>query len=163
MQKEVDEKIVSLLDKLIATCKDSENAYHAAAEKAQAKELKRFFRQCAGQRARFAAELQEEVYRHGALPPRRGTVGGALHRRWLRLKSVFLGAGEARLLAECERGEEAALRRYEAPAHEVLPPELQELVAKQYRDVKRARDRLRALQEQAGTSPAQGPTNVSSP
>jgi len=162
MQKEADEKIVSLLDRLITTCKDSQNVYHAAAEKAQATELKRFFRYHASQRARFAAELQEEVHRHGAMPSRRGTVTGALHRGWLSVKSALLGAGEAQLLAECERGEEAALRGYEASTHEVLPPELQELVAKQYRDIKRSRDRLRALQEEVAP-PAQGPTNVNSP
>jgi uncharacterized protein (TIGR02284 family) len=163
MQREADEKIVSLLDRLIATCKDSQNVYRAAAEKAQATELKRFFRYHASQRARFAAELQEEVHRHGAMPSRRGTVTGALHRGWLSVKSALLGAGDAELLAECERGEEGAISNYEAASHEVLPPELQELLAKQYRDIKRARDRLRALQEGAGAPPAQGPTNVNSP
>ena len=164
MLKEADEKVVSLLDQLIETCKDGQNGYRAAAERAQTKELKRFFRYYASQRARFAAELQEVVHRHGAEPARGGTVAGALHRGWLTVKSALLGAGEAELLAECERGEEAALGSYEAASHEVLPPELQTLIAKQYRDVKRVRERLRARREAAaGTPPPQGPTKVSSP
>ena len=165
MLKEADEKIVSLLDQLIETCKDGQNTFRTAAEKAPSKELKRFFRYYASQRARFAAELQEEVHRHGAMPPRRGTVTGALHRGWLTVKSALLGAGEADLLAECARGEEATLENYEAASHELLPPELQELIAKQYRDIKRARDRLRARREAAAAAapPGQGPTKVSSP
>jgi uncharacterized protein (TIGR02284 family) len=164
MRKEADAKVVSLLDQLIETCKDGQNGYRIAAEKAQTRELKRFFHYYACQRARFAAELQEEVYRHGAVPPRGGSVAGALHRGWLNVRSALLGADEAELLAECERGEEAALRCYEAASHELLPPELQELLAKQYRDVKRARDRLGdRRQGAAGGPPAQGPTKVSSP
>jgi uncharacterized protein (TIGR02284 family) len=164
MLKEADEKIVSLLDKLIGTCKDGQNGYRAAAEKAPSKELKRFFRYYASQRARFAAELQEEVHRHGAMPPKGGTVGGALHRGWLNVKSALLGAAEAALLAECERGEEAAIKNYEAAFHEVLPTALQELIARQYREIKRARDRVLELQHAAAGGPAaQGPTKVSSP
>ncbi len=159
MLKEDDEKIVSLLGPLIETCKDGQNGYRAAAERAPSKELKRFFRYYASQRARFAAELQEEVHRHGATPAKGGTVAGALHRGWFAVKSALLGAGEADLLAECERGEEAALNNYEAASREVLPPELQEMIAKQYRDIKRVRDRLRDRRESA----AQGPTKVSSP
>jgi uncharacterized protein (TIGR02284 family) len=165
MLKEADEKIVTLLDKLIETCKDGQNGFRTAAEKAQSKDLKRFFRYYASQRARFAAELQEEVHRHGAMPSRGGTVGGALHRGWLRVKSAVLGADEAELLAECERGEEAAIQNYEAASHEVLPPGLQTLLANQYKAVKRTRDRIHARQLAAATSaaPAQGPTKVSSP
>src|SRR5262249_48764726 len=136
-----------------------------AAEKAQTKELKRFFRYYACQRARFAAELQEEVHRHGAMPPRGGTVVGALHRGWLKVKSAVLGTEEAELLAECERAEDVVLQNYEAASHEVLPADLQELIARQYRDIKRVRDRLRARQEGAAATsaaPAQGPTKVNS-
>lgn len=164
MLKEADEKIVTLLDKLIETCKDGQNGFRAAAERASGKELKRFFRYYASQRARFAAELQEEVHRHGAMPPKGGTVAGALHRGWLHVKSAVLGADEAELLAECERGEAVAIQNYEAASHEVLPPDLQTLIANQYKAVKRTRDRLRARQEQvAAATPAQGPTKVSSP
>jgi uncharacterized protein (TIGR02284 family) len=164
MRNEADEKIVTLLDNLIETCKDGQNGYRAAAAKAQSKELKRFFRYNASQRARFAAELQEEVHRHGVMPPRGGTVAGALHRGWFTVKSALLGVADADLLAECERGEEAALTTYEAAAHEVLPPAVQTLIANQYKAIKRTRDRVRARQSAAAAGPAaQGPTKVSSP
>jgi uncharacterized protein (TIGR02284 family) len=164
MRNEADEKIVSLLDNLIGTCKDGQNGYRSAAERAPSKELKRFFHDNAAQRARFAAELQEEVHRHGAMPPRRGTVAGALHRGWFTVKTALLGAAEADLLAECERGEDAALKNYEAAAHAVLPDALQTLIAKQYRDIKRARDRVHArLSAAAEGAAGQGPTKVSSP
>ncbi|HZY88050.1 MAG TPA: PA2169 family four-helix-bundle protein, partial [Gemmataceae bacterium] len=162
--KEVDAKLVALLDNLIETCKDGQNGYRAAAEKAQSKEMKRFFRYNAGQRARFAAELQEEVHRHGVMPPKGGTVAGALHRGWLNVKSALLGVEEPDLLAECERGEEAVVKNYEAASHEVLPPGLQTLIANQYKAMKRTRDRVHARREAATVEPAgQGPTKVSSP
>jgi uncharacterized protein (TIGR02284 family) len=160
MRNEADEKVVTLLDNLIETCKDGQNGYRAAAARAQSPELKRFCRANASQRARFAADLQEEVHRHGVMPPRGGTVAGALHRGWLTVKTALLGVADAALLAECERGEEAALKNYEAAARAVRPPDLQALIARQYRDIKRARDRGRALQAAAA---AQGPTKVSSP
>jgi uncharacterized protein (TIGR02284 family) len=57
-----NQRAIKTLNALIATCKDGENGYHCAAEQAgQHDHLKNLFAAYSEQRARFVAELLEEV------------------------------------------------------------------------------------------------------
>jgi uncharacterized protein (TIGR02284 family) len=139
---EEDAKIISALNDLIETCKDGQKGFSAAADLVQDPKLQQLFRGYAGQRATFAAELQTEVRRYGGHPERSGTVAGALHRGWLNIKSAVLGQDEAAVIAECESGEDAALKNYEEATSVVLPPTVAEVVARQYKEIKDARQRI---------------------
>jgi uncharacterized protein (TIGR02284 family) len=143
------DKTVAALNDLIETCKDGQKGYRSAADSAHDPELKQLFSRYSAQRAAFAAELQKEVRRHGGHPEKGGTVLGTLHRGWLNLKSALLGQSDAALIAECASGEDAALKNYEAASHEVLPPDVQQLVARQYKEIKDAHQRVRALKHAA--------------
>lgn len=141
-----DNEIVTLLNGLIETCKDSQKGYRTAADHIDNPELKQLLRSYANQRGDFAVALQAEVRRHRGHPEKSGSVVGALHRGWFTLKSTLLRHSEAAILAECERGEEAALKSYDKACHHVLPADLQALVARQYKEIRTARDRLHDLQ-----------------
>jgi uncharacterized protein (TIGR02284 family) len=56
---------------------------------------------------------------------------------------------EHAVLAECERGEDAAKSAYQAALEEDLPPDVKAIVQRQYEGVKENHDRIRDLRNQA--------------
>ena len=99
------EDVVKNLNTLINTNKDSEKGYQEAAEETGNAEHKRMFSEYAGQRNRFAAELQGEVRKLGGDPEESGSAGGALHRVWIDVRDAVTGKGDHAVIAECVRGE----------------------------------------------------------
>ncbi len=139
---------VATLNGLIEICRDGEEGYRAAADGLMNESLRQLFTEYSEQRARLASELQEQVRHLGGAPEDSGTAAGALHRGWINIKSAVTGEDEAAVLAECERGEDAALKTYEeAMEQEGLPPETRSLIEKQYTQVKVAHDRIREMEQ----------------
>lgn len=125
-------RAVKALNALIAACKDGEQGYRAAEKAAGEHEsLKQLFGSCAEQRARFVAELLAEVHRLDTPVERKGTPQASAHRAWMGVRSVLPHKDARAAIAGCERGERAALKRYEAALKLVLPPETRALVEKQ--------------------------------
>jgi uncharacterized protein (TIGR02284 family) len=141
---------ISTLNNLIETCKDGQNGYQTAAEGVTNSELKTLFGTYSLQRAGFAGELQNEVRRLGGDPENTGSVAATLHRGWINVKSAVTGADEAAIIAECERGEDSAVKNYKEAAGEELPADLKAIVEKQYAQVQEAHDRIRALKGGSG-------------
>jgi len=108
------EDIISALDELVATCRDGEEGFRAAAEAAQNAELPGLFLTYAQQRGDFRAELEEEIRRLGGSPSTRGSIAGSLHRGWMSVRSAVGGGSDDSVVAEAERGEDAAKRTYQA-------------------------------------------------
>jgi uncharacterized protein (TIGR02284 family) len=116
------EDIISALDGLVATCRDGEEGFRAAAEAAQNAELRGLFLTYAQQRGDFRAELEDEIRRLGGTPSTRGSIAGALHRGWMSVRSSVGGGSDDSVVAEAERGEDAAKRAYQAALDRELPP-----------------------------------------
>ena len=127
----------STLNQLIQTCKDGELGFHAAAEGVDDLNL---------QRGEFAAELQLEVKRLAESPATSGHAAAALHRSWIGIKSVVTGRDEGAIIAECERGEDVAVKAYEQALSSNLPPDLKGIVERQFLKVKEAHDQIRSLE-----------------
>src|SRR6266550_7310539 len=109
---ERNDEVIDHLNDLIETCKDGEYGFRTAVEAMANQgdaELRTLFNTYAQQRARFAAELQNEVLRRGGDPAKAGHVSAAFHRGWMNLKAAVSGKSEASIVAECERGEDAAM------------------------------------------------------
>ena len=66
-----------------------------------------------------------------------------------RAKSAITGMNEHAVLAECERGEDAAKVAYEAALQKNLPADVRTLVDRQYEGVKANHDRVRNLRNAA--------------
>ncbi len=143
---------ISTLNNLIETCKDGENGFRTAAEGVENSELKTLFNTYAQQRAQFAAELQAEVRRLGGDPEKTGSVAASLHRGWINIKSAVTGGSEASVIAECERGEDSAVRNYDDALQQDLPPDVRAVIQRQYAQIKAAHDRVRALRDATGTA-----------
>ena len=146
---ERNDDVIGHLNDLIETCRDGEKGFRAAAESIGEEgdsELRTLFNTYAQQRARFAAELQNEVLRRGGDPAKSGHVSGAFHRGWMNLKAAVAGRSEASIIADCESGDEAAMRNYEHVLKQNLPADVLAMAEMQYAEVRLAHDRIRSLE-----------------
>ncbi len=142
-------RAVEALNHLLETCKDGEKGFRTAAEAVQMPDLKQLFDSYASQRGVFAGQLQAEVERLGGAPERSGHVVATLHRGWMRIKSLVAGHDPSGIIAECEQGEDAAMKAYEEALKVSLPAEAEAMVKLQFAQVKDAHERVRALKAAA--------------
>ena len=138
----------TVLNNLIETLKDGQDGFKQAAESVSNANLKSLFRDYSQQRSRFATALQAEARRHGENEPETSSSAtGALHRGWINLKSAITGGNEHAILAECERGEDSAVEEYKKALDDGLSPSAQDLVSRQFAEIKAAHDRIRSLRD----------------
>ena len=142
-------EVISILNDLIETCKDGQEGFRTAAENIRNSEFRRLFNIFSQQRAQFVTELQSEVHRLGGDPERSGSLAGSFHRGLMNVKSMVNRTDEAGTIAECQRGEEAAVNAYQEALKADLPLDVQYVVKRQYMDIKDAFDRIRILQRAA--------------
>lgn len=146
MAKDINTGIADTLNGLIETCRDGETGFRTASEGIEDPTLKRLFESYAQQRADFASELQGVVTRLGKDPADRGHALGAVHRGWINIKAAVSGKDEAAIIAECERGEDVAVRNYREALEEELPADIRNTVERQFLQVKEAHDHVRSLE-----------------
>ncbi len=143
-------KAVSALNDLVEICEDGYKGFTSAAESVKDPLLKSLFKEYAHERGSFAHELQQEIRGLGEEPEDRGTAAGAVHRGWIGLKSTLTGHDEHAIVAECERGEDAAKAAYEKALEGLdLPGTILPMVEKQYQQVKKAHDRVKDIRDGA--------------
>ena len=146
---EKNDEVISVLNDLIETCKDAEQGFRTAAEgvgKEGDAELRTLLNAHAQQRARFAADLQNEVLHLGGDPSKSGHVSGSFHRGWMNLKAAISANSEASIIEECENGERTAMKNYEDALKKMLPLDLKETIENQYAEIKLAHSRLKGLE-----------------
>ena len=138
----------TVLNNLIETLKDGQKGFNEAAEGVSNPNLKSLFRDYSQQRSRFASALQSEARQHGETDPETSSSAtGTLHRGWINLKSAITGGDEHAILAECERGEDSAVEEYKKALENGLTPSAQELVSRQFPEIKAAHDRIKSLRD----------------
>ena len=142
-----DKNAVSVVEKLIETCKNGENGYKDAAEHIKRQDLKTYFQQQSAERAGFARELQAELGKLGK-PEKKdsGSVAGALHRAWIDTKSA-LGGGDKTILESVEQGEDNAKENYQEALGSSLPSNLSEIVRQQAASVQTAHDKVKGMRD----------------
>src|ERR1051326_7457076 len=146
---ELDDKVTEILNNLISICKDGEKGFKKVAEESKDSEFQALCTQYSLQRAKFANELTDAVLRHGGNPDQSGSLAGDAHRGWIEVKAAVTGSDEDALIAECERGEDAAKEAYEKALKEYMPAEITQLIQAQYDAVKESHDRFRRMQKAA--------------
>jgi uncharacterized protein (TIGR02284 family) len=139
------EEIRNVLNDLIETCKDGEQGFRTAAEKAKESSLKALFAKYAAQRAEYAQELQSLVTRLGGDPATSGHVAATLHRGWINLKEALSKNEDKAIIDECEAGEDAAVKNYREARAKVLPADVEAIVQRQALGVEEAHKTLSNL------------------
>ncbi len=136
--------VIKTLNELIATSEDGHKGFAEAADKAEDPKLKLLFNDRAAECERSARELQQCVVSLGAKPEDSGTVAGAVHRGWVKVRAAVTDPNLA-VLEEAERGEDHAKAIYARALKAPLPPEARALVERQQQGVLRNHDRVRDL------------------
>jgi uncharacterized protein (TIGR02284 family) len=147
-------EIISTINSLIETLKDGQDGFRQAAEAVADPELKSLFSEYSLQRSRFAGELQNQAINLGESNPEdSSSAAGAMHRAWINLKSAITSRDDHAILAECERGEDSAVKEYkDAMEAENLSSPIREIVSRQYTEVKSAHDRIKQFRDATKTS-----------
>lgn len=137
--------MIDQLNRLIAINKDAESGFLAAAENVKNSELETLFSGYAKQHAKFVLELQQQIERLDGKSSDSGTVGGAVHRGWMDIKSVLTGHSAASLLASCETGEQSAEVAYNEAAEVIDKGQTHTVLERHCQQIKAIRTRLARL------------------
>ena len=138
---------IDVLNGLIHTSEDGHKGFNEAADVATDPQLKIFFRENAEDCERAVRELRAQVRELGGDPTSGGSVAGAAHRGWVKVKSVVEDPNRA-VLEECERGQDVAKAAYTKALKAELPPAARALVERQAQGALRNHDRVRALRDE---------------
>ena len=145
-----NDDVIRTLNALIETCRDAERGFRGAAEAVGDPAIQRLFSVYAQQRVEFVRELEHEVVRLGGTPRERGSVAGTLHRALINVRAAVSGRDERAVIAEAERGEDAAIAAYDAALHIAsVPADVRAVIERQAARVKEAHDRLSDLERAA--------------
>ena len=140
-----DDETIDQLNHLIHINKDAEAGFRTAAENIKNSELETIFSGYAKQHAKFAGELQEERVRLGGNSSDGGTLGEALRRGWMDLKSALSGQSTTAILKSCESGEESAEIAYTDAADANRTGQTHTLIERHRQQIKGFRTRLARL------------------
>lgn len=134
--------VVDILNGLIKVCKNGEDGYRLAAERAKDEKLRALFRRHSEERAAFASELQQEVRRFGGEPEHTKTLAGTLLTDWMAFADLLDGAKPLALVEEIRRSERNTMSHYESALKADLPVDVRSVVMRQYEQIVVARDQI---------------------
>jgi len=141
-------EILSTVNGLIETLKDGQKGFAEAAEAVTNPKLKSVFNEYSQQRLRFASELQSQARQLGEYKPEdSSSAAGAMHRAWMNLKAAISTKEDHAILAECERGEDSAVKQYDEAMKSALSTSLTSIISRQYSEIKDAHDHIRNLRD----------------
>lgn len=142
-----NDEVISVLNNLIETCEDGVKGFRDAAEAVRNPLAKEVLSSRIEYIERAESDLKAAVRRLGGDPESRGSATGALHRGWMNLKAAITGKDDEAIIAECERGENAAVERYEDALQKELPSDIRQMVNRQYQGTLQNRDRISELRQ----------------
>ena len=133
---------VSVIERLIETCKNGEYGYREAAAHVHDDGLKLFLEEQGEERGRFAHELTEGISRISGVDAQ-GSMAAAVHRSWIGLQAR-LGRSDEAILNSVRQGERIAMAAYDAALSAALPPQFETIVRRQAESVRQAYARARS-------------------
>ena len=136
---------------LVQINKDSADGFAEAADAVENADLKDLFRLLSGERQQFSNELRHYVViNDGDTDPGDETSGSwkaMLHRWWLDLRTKLSTDDAYAVLAEAERGEDKIKEMYEEVIKDTTGNPLNDVLHRQYAEVKKGHDRIRDLRD----------------
>jgi uncharacterized protein (TIGR02284 family) len=143
----MNEEMLATLNELLENARDGETGFREAAEHAKTPNLSVLLGRCAQNCREAAAELQDQIERHGGQVEPGGGVGGVVHRAWIHIRGLFGGASDETMLAECARGKVAALGRYRKALKQNLHPEIHAMLLRQFERAQRNCDMIKSMRD----------------
>ena len=134
--------VLTAVRSILDACRDGEHGYTQAANDVQDARLKELFTLYADQRRGFAGAIEKLIPSLAAEPRHADSLGGRIHRRWLDIRAKIDHGSAASMLAECERGENAARTRYEHALRLPMPTHLRETLLGHLAGIRLVHDQL---------------------
>ena len=139
-----NEDVIKVLNDLIQTSEDGKVGFAEAAKNVTTTELRNIFRQRSADCSGAATELQNLVVMLGGKAKESGTVAGAAHRGWAKVKAT-VGDANMATLEEIERAEDEAKAVYTKALTATLPSQVGVVVQRQHDGAVRNHDLIRDL------------------
>jgi uncharacterized protein (TIGR02284 family) len=108
-----NEEIIKQLNKIVEINNDRIEGYETAMGETTDSALKSLFNDMASRSRGFKSELSSEITSLGGEPTEGTKNTGKLFRIWMDVKSTLTDADRKKIIASCERGEDAALQAYD--------------------------------------------------
>lgn len=142
-----ENNLISALNDLLETNYDAEEGYKTAAKDVDNLPLHEFFKQKAHERYDFGHVIKEEIELSGGKPEKGSSFKGDLHRAWMGVKAAIAAKKYKAVLQECEKGEEAALDKYDKVLKETTMPErTREKMLNQYKIIEEDLEEIKKMQ-----------------
>jgi uncharacterized protein (TIGR02284 family) len=142
-----NEETTEVLNDLIQINNDRIEGYQKALEETKDSDvdLKAIFREMADQSMKYVSELTQEVARLGGDATTSTTLSGKVYRVWMDLKSAVTGKSRETVLENCEFGEDAAQKAYNAALESdaYLSTEVRQLITSQKSSLKASHDLIK--------------------
>ncbi len=143
----LNEKTVEKLKDLVKVNIDSYKGFDQAAETIENAQIAGLFRQLSSDRKVFAEQLRQYIELNDEEASDAGSIKGKVHRWWLSARGAMTDGDNYAVLAEAERGEDVIKERYEEVLKETAGSALNDLLLKQYAEVKKGHDLVRDLRD----------------
>jgi uncharacterized protein (TIGR02284 family) len=143
---------IEVLNDLVAINNDRITGYEKAIEEAKESDsdLKSLFTSMIDESRKIRLALASEVQSLGGEYDRGTTASGKLYRAWMDVRAVFSGHDRHSVLANCERGEDAAQSAYkEALTDNDLPAYVRTMLEEQKQKLRASHDKIKALRDAA--------------
>lgn len=143
---------IEILNDLVAINNDRIAGYEKAIEETRDTDgdLKKLFTSMIDESRKIRLELANEVQALGGEYDRGTTASGKIYRAWMDVKAVFTGHDRHTVLANCERGEDAAQSAYkDALTDNKVPNYISTLLTSQKQILRASHDRIKALRDAA--------------
>lgn len=140
-----------VLNDLVQINNDRIAGYERAIEelKDEDADLKELFRNMIRESHTYKTELAAELSAAGADTDTGTTNSGKIYRAWMDVKAVFTGHDRKAVLSNCEFGEDAAQKAYQAAlSDDDLPVYLHSLISQQKEMLKQSHDKIKTLRDQ---------------
>jgi uncharacterized protein (TIGR02284 family) len=142
---------IEILNDLIEIHNDRIKGYTRAIEELKEgdQDLKSIFTSMIDESREIRMVLGQEVQALGGKMEDSTTNSGKIYRAWMDVKAVFTGHSRQTVLENCEFGEDAAQRAYDAALSEDdLPAFLRQMLSEQQHRLKASHDEIKALRDE---------------
>ena len=156
MEKHIEttttKETIEVLNDLVAINNDRITGYEKAIDEAKDSDsdLKSLFTSMIDESRKIKLALASEVQSLGGEYDRGTTASGKLYRAWMDVRAVFSGHDRHAVLANCERGEDAAQNAYkEALNDKNVPAYIRSMLEEQKQKLRGSHDKIKALRDAA--------------
>lgn len=148
---QTNEKLVEVLNDLIAINNDRVKGYEKAIEETKDLDLdlQAMFQGMANDSRQYVTELTQEVGKLGGESTTNTTASGKIYRVWMDVKATFTGHGRESILESCEFGEDAAQKAYTSAlsSDTEMPADVRQVVTSQQASLQTAHNLIKKYRD----------------